>query len=147
MRDNLDNETTPSAFAAKLPMERRPAGPAPFFSAVTAALFAGVPVHVGKAALVVILLLLFHSPSPTSQSWHLERISSNTMQVLLGTLVLSSLTFISAFDSISVVAFYALSTIASKAIVVFECVGIQAVASNGLDTTTVGELMDGYSVL
>lgn len=43
------NETTPSAFAKKLPAESRVAGPAPFFSAVIAALYAGVPVHVSIA--------------------------------------------------------------------------------------------------
>ncbi|OAA73826.1 hypothetical protein ISF_00727 [Cordyceps fumosorosea ARSEF 2679] len=112
MKSWLINETTPSAFAEKLPVENRAAGPAPFFSAVTAALYAGVPVH-----------------------------------ILYGTLVLSSLTFISAFDSISVVAFYAISTIVSKAIVYFECAGIQAVASQSLDTAAEGEQMGGYSAL
>lgn len=72
---------------------------------------------------------------------------SNCLQILYGTLVLSSLTFISAFDSISVVAFYAISTIVSKAIVYFECAGIQAVASQSLDTAAEGEQMGGYSAL
>ncbi|OAA81780.1 hypothetical protein LEL_01325 [Akanthomyces lecanii RCEF 1005] len=67
--------------------------------------------------------------------------------VLYGTLVLSSLTFISAFDSISVVAFYAISTIVSKAIVYFECAGIQAVASQTLDAANEGDEMNGYSAL
>lgn len=43
------NETTPSAVADKLPVESREAGPAPFFSVVTAVLFVGVPVHVSNA--------------------------------------------------------------------------------------------------
>ncbi|ATY58251.1 hypothetical protein A9K55_002916 [Cordyceps militaris] len=94
------NEATPSVFAEKLLVENRAAGPAPFFSVVTAALYAGVPVH-----------------------------------LLYGTLVLSSLTFISAFDSITVVAFYAISTVVSKAIVYFECASIHAVASENLDAT------------
>lgn len=42
----FDNETTLSAFAGKLPVDNRAAGPAPFFSVVTAALYVGVPVHV-----------------------------------------------------------------------------------------------------
>lgn len=49
MKFLLKNETTPSAFAKKLPAECRVTGPAPFFSAVTAALYAGVPVHVSSA--------------------------------------------------------------------------------------------------
>ncbi|OAQ95632.1 hypothetical protein LLEC1_04063 [Akanthomyces lecanii] len=106
------NEITPSAFAEKLPAESRAAGPAPFFSAVIAALYAGAPVH-----------------------------------VLYGTLVLSSLTFISAFDSISVVALYAISAIVSKAIVYFECAGIQAVASQSLDAAVEGNELNGYSAL
>lgn len=61
--------------------------------------------------------------------------------------MLSSLTFISAFDSITVVAWFALSTIVSNAIVYFECAGIQAVASESLHTTTEGEQMNGYSAL
>ncbi|TQV98459.1 hypothetical protein IF1G_02539 [Cordyceps javanica] len=76
LRTWFKNETIPSALAEKLPVESRTAGPAPFFSVVIAALYAGVPIH-----------------------------------LLYGTLVLSSLTFISAFDSISVVAFYAISTV------------------------------------
>ncbi|KGQ09468.1 hypothetical protein BBAD15_g5167 [Beauveria bassiana D1-5] len=112
LKSCIENETTPSAFAKKLPVENRAAGPAPFFSAVIAALYAGAPVH-----------------------------------LLYGTLVLSSLTFISAFDSIAVVAFYAMSTIVSKAILYFECAGIQAVASQDLEATTEGEQMNGYSAL
>ncbi|EJP70948.1 uncharacterized protein BBA_00578 [Beauveria bassiana ARSEF 2860] len=112
LKSCIENETTPSAFAEKLPVESRAAGPAPFFSAVIAALYAGAPVH-----------------------------------LLYGTLVLSSLTFISAFDSIAVVAFYAMSTIVSKAILYFECAGIQAVASQDLEATTEGEQMNGYSTL
>lgn len=61
--------------------------------------------------------------------------------------MLSSLTFISAFDSITVVAYYALSTIVSKAIIYFECAGIQAAASEKLDTSADGEQMNGYSAL
>lgn len=59
----------------------------------------------------------------------------NFGQLLYGTLVLSSLTFISAFDSITAVAFYAISTVVSKAIVYFECASIHAVASENLDAT------------
>lgn len=44
-------------------------------------------------------------------------------------MVLSSLAFISAVDAVTVVAWYALSTVAIRAVVYFECAGTQAVAS------------------
>ncbi|KAJ3492914.1 hypothetical protein NLG97_g5063 [Lecanicillium saksenae] len=108
----LFNETMPSALAKRLPINSREAGPAPFFSVVTSALYVGVPVH-----------------------------------VLFGTLVLSSLMFISAFDSIAVVAWYALSTIVANAIVYFEYAGIQAAASEDLENTAEGQQMIEYSAL
>ncbi|TQV92685.1 hypothetical protein IF1G_08609 [Cordyceps javanica] len=67
------------------------------------------------------------------------------IHILYGTMVLSSLAFVSAVDSLGVVAWYALSAVVSKGVVYFECAGIQAVASESLATAQAGQQMSGQS--
>lgn len=44
-------------------------------------------------------------------------------------MVMSSLAFISVFDAVTVVAWYALSAVVARGVVYFECAGMQAVGS------------------